>query len=153
MSPRRCPYCHEGFEPSRYRPDQVVCSRPDCQRKRRTAYHRRKVLGDPDYRAQCRDSQKKWRDANPSYDRDYRAARARTRRRPDETLARLLDGVKNNVALDLKACTAEVWLVCGSDVKNILVSAHLILFQADPSSPLSVEAREHPLGDSPTRDI
>ena len=153
MSPRRCPYCQEGFEPSRFRPDQLVCSRPDCQRKRRTAYHRQKVLVDPDYRAQCRDSQKKWRDANPSYDHDYRTAHARPRGRHDETLTRLLEGVKNNVALDLKACTAEVWLVCGSDVKNILVSAHLILFQADPLRPLGVDAREHPLGGLSTRDI
>lgn len=153
MSPRRCPYCRKGFEPSRYRPDQLVCSSRECQRKRRAAYHRQKVLDDPDYRAQCRDSQKKWRDANPSYDRDYRRSRAQSGRRPDETLAGLLDGVKNNVALDLKECRAEVWLICGSGVKNILVSAHLILFQVDPSPPLAAEAREHPLGDLPTRDI
>ncbi len=153
MSPRRCPYCQNRFEPSRYRPDQLVCSREDCQRKRRAAYHRQKVLRDPDYRAQCRDSQKKWRDANPLYDRDHRAARSRPRRPQVDTLARFLDGAKNNVALDLKACKAEVWLVCGNDVKNILVSAHLVLFRADPLPPLGREAQEHPLGDLPDRDI
>src|SRR5579863_9544085 len=30
-----CPYCRELFTPSRYPPDQVVCSGRECQRQRR----------------------------------------------------------------------------------------------------------------------
>jgi hypothetical protein len=153
MSTRSCPYCKKAFAPSRYRPDQTVCSGQDCQRKRRAEYHRKKLLDDPIYRAQCRDSQKKWRDTHPGYTRNHRRAQGHTSQGQVERLARLLEDVKNNVALDLKGCNAEVWLVCGSDVKNILASAHLILFKADPSSRLGRKAREHPLGEFPARDI
>ena len=61
----RCPYCRETFERSHYHPDQAVCSARDCQRLRRAAYHRAKVHNDPSYRAQCRDSQKQWREQHP----------------------------------------------------------------------------------------
>jgi hypothetical protein len=107
---------------------------------RRAAYHRQKLIDDPIYRAQCRDSRKKWRDAHPAYIRNHRTSGGRQHRRPVETLGRLLGAVKNNVAFDLKECKAEVWLVCGSGVKNILASAHLILFKADPPSLLAREA-------------
>ena len=58
-----CPYCNETFVPSRYRPDQVVCSASECQRERRAAYHRKKLEDDSDYREQCRESQRHWREA------------------------------------------------------------------------------------------
>ena len=38
---RRCRYCQRVFQPCRYHPQQLVCSRPDCQRQRRREYHRR----------------------------------------------------------------------------------------------------------------
>jgi hypothetical protein len=34
MSDRRCRYCQQLFQISRYHPRQLVCSRPDCQRRR-----------------------------------------------------------------------------------------------------------------------
>jgi hypothetical protein len=37
--PRCCRYCQQSFQPSKYRPDQSVCSQTDCQR-RRNEYHR-----------------------------------------------------------------------------------------------------------------
>jgi hypothetical protein len=49
MVERRCRYCHQGFQPSKYQPSQAVCSSPDCQRQRRTDYHRNKVAADPEY--------------------------------------------------------------------------------------------------------
>jgi hypothetical protein len=70
---RQCPFCKKPFEPSRYRPNQVVCTTEECQRKRRAAYHRRKLAEDPLYRIQCRESKTKWRDAHRDYMRDYRA--------------------------------------------------------------------------------
>jgi len=57
------------FRPSRYHPDQAVGSSADCQRRRRTDYHRKKLIKDPAYREQCLDSQKKWREKNPHYSR------------------------------------------------------------------------------------
>jgi hypothetical protein len=63
----RCPFCQELFTPSRYRPDQTVCSDLICQRRRRSAYHRQKLKDDPLLRAQCRDSQQHWRERHPEY--------------------------------------------------------------------------------------
>jgi hypothetical protein len=71
LSPRCCVYCEQSFEPSKYRPDQKVCSRPECQRRRRSDYHRRKLAADPEYAQVVRDSQKKWRDAHPGYQKAY----------------------------------------------------------------------------------
>jgi hypothetical protein len=48
-----------------------------------------------------------------------------------ERLQGLLDLVKNNVALDLKASTADVWLICADAcVKNTFASAQLIVIKA-----------------------
>ena len=59
MNDKMCRYCIQKFRPSRYHPDQQVCSSADCQRRRRTDYHRQKLIEDPAYREQCLDSQKK----------------------------------------------------------------------------------------------
>jgi hypothetical protein len=72
MSDRRCRYCQQLFQPSRYHPQQIVCSRSDCQRQRRREYHRRKLHTDAEYHQVCRDSQQKWRSRNPDYPRQYR---------------------------------------------------------------------------------
>jgi hypothetical protein len=67
MGERRCRYCQEIFQPSKFQPRQAVCSGAGCQRKRRTDYHRKKIATDPEYREVCRDSPRKWRAANPGY--------------------------------------------------------------------------------------
>ncbi len=118
-----CPYCHEAFLPSRYRPDQVVCSAPECQRQRRAAYHRNKLKGDADYREQCRESQRQWREQHPNYMRSYRQAyharSEQTKTHPVSDIDAMLDRVKNNLATDLTLWTGTVYVVNGS-VKNIL---------------------------------
>src|SRR6267154_209607 len=97
-----CTYCKQEFYPSRYRPDQRVCSSTDCQRRRRTDYHRQKLATDPVYQEQGRDSQKKWREKNPGYMKRYRAKhrigchRDVERSRSLNLLNRLADSVKNN---------------------------------------------------------
>ena len=75
MEEKVCRYCIHKFRPSRYHPDQKVCSSGDCKRRRRTDYHRKKLVEDPDYREQCRDSQQKWREKIPHYMRRYWADR------------------------------------------------------------------------------
>ena len=91
MSPaRRCPYCQCVFVPSIYRPRQRVCGQPECQRRRRSDYHRQKLVTDPEYRQVVRESQKQWW---------------------DEQKRRLGRLVRNNLALDLKDASSEVWLL------------------------------------------
>ena len=45
----KCKICNQEFVPSKYRPSQVVCSDPACQRSRQLA------------------NQKSWREQNPDY--------------------------------------------------------------------------------------
>lgn len=144
MMNRRCPYCQELFAPSRYHPDQVVCCREECQRHRRSEYHRQKLNNDPEYRAQCHDSQKQWRELHPDYMSSYRKTHRRryVGKRPETAgngrLQLLLELVKNNMALDLKQCAAEVWLIC-PDVKNTLASAQVVIFDGILYAPPSHE--------------
>jgi hypothetical protein len=86
-----------------------------------------------------RDSRRKWRNEHPDYQKAYRqthpAAVERNRR-----LQRQRDGrrrvqflVKNNLALDLKRCTAEAWLVGPAVedlVKNNLAPCQMFIFQS-----------------------
>jgi hypothetical protein len=136
-----CPYCRQTFVPSHYHPDQAVCGAPDCQRLRRAAYHRAKLHNDPLYRAQCRDSQKQWREQNPNYMRAYRQSQparlpaAQPDREQRNDLVSLLERVKNNVAIDLSACAATIIFVGHKQrVKNILASVQLILIEELPNT-------------------
>jgi hypothetical protein len=140
--PRPCRFCHLSFEPSKFRPDQSVCSQPLCQRHRRAEYHRRKIDTDPVYAQVVIDSRKKWRDAHPDYQSTYRRShtpsvernRQMQTRRDAKRRAQFL--VKNNLALDLKHCPAEVWLL-GPAVrdleKNNLAACKMFIFQ--PAAP------------------
>src|SRR4029077_3145715 len=128
--------CGRGFRPSQYHPEQQVCTAPACQRQRRTEYHRRKLAEDSAYREQCRDSQRKWREQNPTYMKTYVAARRDqvVEENPSvfaNRLRKLLRIAKNNVAVDLCASNAKIWLFVpdASAAKNILASAQIIVIQ------------------------
>lgn len=141
MEENVCRYCIHEFRPSRYHPDQKVCSSRDCQRRRRTEYHRKKLVEDAAYREQCRDSQQKWREKNPHYMKSYWADRRsgdrlNTKQSLTSELNRLLKLVKNNSAVDLRSLDASIWLVStdGFCEKNNLASAKVIIVQGIPHS-------------------
>jgi len=67
-----CLYCKRSYLRSIYRPQQVVCSQPECQRRRRTDYHRQKLRADSEYRQVVRESQKQWWDEHPDYQKQRR---------------------------------------------------------------------------------
>jgi len=136
---RRCPYCLDSFQPSTYRPQQIVCSKAECQRQRRAEYHRQKLRSDPEYHQVARDSQKKWRQAHLGYDQKYRTEhpeyhrrnRQQQQLRDHKRRLRLL--AKNNLALDLKRSAAEVWLLgpqAKDLAKNNLASAEVLIVQS-----------------------
>jgi hypothetical protein len=138
---RCCPYCQQAFQPSPRRPDQVVCSRPGCQARRRNEYRRRKRQTDPEYAEVVRDSRRKWRDAHPDYQKKYwqnhpeAAARNRQQQHQRDQKRRVSQLVKNTLVVDLKRSAAEVWLVgrlAEELVKNTLVSSKLLILQAPP---------------------
>ena len=145
MNEKTCPYCKQRFLPSRFHPDQRICSSADCQRRRRADYHQRKLDEDPGYQEQCRHSKEKWREENPNYMKRYLAKRrARNRSSTGDSsvvneLERLLDLARNNRVLDLKSFDATILLVCPKDTagenntfafeKNTLAHAQLIVLQ------------------------
>lgn len=140
MSQRVCKYCQEPFRPSKFHPEQQVCLKEDCQRKRRNEYHRRKRERDPEYRQTCLDSQKKWRDAHPEYQQEYRrnnpgvVAGNREKQRDRDRQRRL----KQRTAAALKAQPLTCWVMASVDNldKNNLASSDLIVLQriVSPSS-------------------
>jgi hypothetical protein len=116
----------------------VVCGKPACQRQRRADYHRKKRATDSLYRQVVRDSQRQWWDEHPDYQKQRRqrhpevvaANRQRQRRRDQKRRIERL--VRNNLALDLKASAAGIWLLTpqGSDLdRNNLASAQVLIFQ------------------------
>lgn len=141
---RRCPYCQCFFLPSVYRPQQMVCSQPECQRRRRADYHRKKLVTDPEYRQVVRDSQKQWWGEHPEYQKQRRQANPklvennRQRQRQRDQRRRLQHLVRNNLALDLKHWASEVWLL-GPKLhdldKNNLASTQVLILPSLGSLP------------------
>ena len=114
----------------------MVCSQPECQRRRRADYHRKKLATDPEYCQVVRDSQKQWWEEHPHYQKQRRHANPklvennRQRQRQRDQKRRLQRLVRNNLALNLKHSAAEVWLV-GPQLhnldKNNLASAQVLI--------------------------
>jgi len=147
VAQRCCRYCEQAFQPSKHRPDQSVCSQAECQNRRRSDYRRHKLQTDPEYAQVVRDSRKKWRDAHPDYQKNYRqnhpeaAARNREQQRHRDQKRQVGQLVKNTLVLDLKRSAAEVWLVgpvAGELEKNILVSSKLLILQTGAPAPAAV---------------
>ena len=117
MVERRCRYCKQVFQPSKFQPGQSVCSGSDCQRRRRSENRHRKIAFDPEYRQVCQDSSRKWRARNPEYWRRRRESnpaiveRNRQQQRVRDQKRRLRDLANNNSAFDLTHSAAQVWLL------------------------------------------
>lgn len=135
---RRCRFCQQPFEPSKFHLQQSVCNQSACQRRRRAEYHRRRVANDREYAEVVRDSRRKWRETHSEYQQAYRQShpaaveRNRQLQRGRDAKRRAQFLVKNNLAIDLKYCTAEAWLIgpAARDlVKNNLASCQMFIFQ------------------------
>ena len=138
MDLRCCRFCKRQFEPSRFHPEQSVCSDKPCQQQRRSQNRKRKLAQDAEYRQVCRDSAGKWRADHPTYWKQYRAAkpesveRNRAQQQQRDLRRRLADLANNNAALDLKSSVAGVWLLgpAAEDLaNNNLASAQVFILQ------------------------
>ena len=54
-------------------PNQKFCSRKECQQARKREWNRKKLASDPEYQEARKDAQKRWKDKNPTYWKDYRS--------------------------------------------------------------------------------
>jgi len=124
MIERRCRYCGQVFQPSKFHPAQSVCSGAECQRRRRTDSRHQKIASDPEYRQVCQDACRKWRARHPDYWRQRRESNPsavecnRQQQRVRDQKRRLRDLANNNSAFDLKHCAAQVWLM-GSGLEHL----------------------------------
>jgi hypothetical protein len=71
MNKIRCKNCSCRFYPQKHIKNQRYCSRKECQTARKKTYYERKKR-DKDYKARRKEIQKKWRDKNPHYWRQYK---------------------------------------------------------------------------------
>jgi hypothetical protein len=159
MGERRCRYCQRIFQPSKFQTRQAVCGGAECQRKRRTDYHRIRIASDPEYREVCRDSPRKWRARNPDYWRRYRekhpatAEHNRQRQKLRDRKRKLCNLANNTSALDLKHSAAEVWLVgagAADLANNNSASAQVWVIEALPFRPPTAppSCKQHPSGET-----
>ncbi len=143
MELRICLYCQQPFMPSRFRPSQQICSIKPCQDRRKAESHRARKAYDPVYTDVCRDAQRQWREANPGYQRQYRAThpdateRNRQQQRHRDERRKIANLVKNNLAFDLTSSVSSIFLVgpaAGQLDKNNLAQSKLLIFQNLQSS-------------------
>lgn len=89
MGTKRCTGCGERFIERRNVPDQKYCSKPHCQRMRRSRWQREKLKRDADYRANQAAAQRRWRERHREYWRNYRKSHpAYTARNREQQRAR-----------------------------------------------------------------
>ena len=94
-----CINCGKILDTPLRNPNRTYCNFPACQKVRKRIWQEQKMASDPDYKANQRNAQKVWRDANPDYHKKYRkkndaytqknrtrqAERNKNRRVPSET--------------------------------------------------------------------
>ena len=157
MGERRCRYCEKTFQPSKYQPQQTVCSESVCQKRRRTEYRQQKLKTDEEYRQVCRYSSRKWRSENPDYWKRYRekhpeaVAQNREKQQGRDGKQRLLDLANNTSVLDLKRSAAAVWLLNGEAAdlaNNNSVSGKVFVIEALPrrQGPGRESCKQQPAG-------
>lgn len=73
-----CLSCGRTFVRGSRNKDQKYCSRPECQRRRKSLWQKLKMAHDESYRENQKASQQEWAKSNPSYWKEYR------RRKPEK---------------------------------------------------------------------
>ncbi len=69
-----CCRCGRYIIPNPRQKNQRYCSEKACQRARKAAWQRKKMVSDPDYRANQKQSHADWQSSNADYWKRYRAA-------------------------------------------------------------------------------
>ncbi len=68
----RCKICQNEFTPNKYRPNQVICSRLECQKTRQIENERNWRLKNPDY-FKCMDQEPFWKQNRHRYSSLWKA--------------------------------------------------------------------------------
>ncbi|MBU0744927.1 MAG: hypothetical protein KKE11_06135 [Gammaproteobacteria bacterium] len=68
-----CANCNCRFYPKAHLPNQIYCSKKECQKARKAKWARSKIKNDNEYRESKKISQHKWRIKHQDYWKKYRA--------------------------------------------------------------------------------
>lgn len=74
MEKMPCCQCGDYFVPNPRQNNQRYCRKKACQRARKAAWQRKKMVSDPAYRANQKQSQSDWLSGNADYWKRYRSA-------------------------------------------------------------------------------
>lgn len=72
MEKRWCNACGQAFEPRPQSPRQAYCQKKECQQARKRLWQQAKRRTDYGYYQNQLEAQKRWRQKNPTYWRQYR---------------------------------------------------------------------------------
>lgn len=75
LTPRLCLSCKCSFIPRPQHPNQKFCSESKCQKDRKNRTNKSKIKTDPAYSENQANANKRWREKNPDYQRNYRTNR------------------------------------------------------------------------------
>jgi hypothetical protein len=67
-------HCGRPYVPNPRVKHQKYCCRPECQRERKSLWHKRKLKTDDEYKQNRTAAQQGWRGRHPDYWRNYRKA-------------------------------------------------------------------------------
>jgi len=110
MEAQACVGCGSSFHPRPQNKNQQYCSNHACQRARKWDWAKKKLMSDPDYRANKKSSQQRWIANNPGYWLNYRQANAEYTER-NRTMQRHRDDASRLAKID--ASTSEVAALSG----------------------------------------
>lgn len=102
MALTKCASCGTPFAPRPQSPQQLFCSKPDCQRERRRRWQLAKRRADPDYRLNDLAAAAAWRLKHPNYWRTYE------RQRPARGI---FDGLYRMQIIAVSDSNEDVWIV------------------------------------------
>lgn len=96
-----CINCGRNFIKSVRHKNQSYCKRPACRRAKKADWQRTKIKRDSQYKANQRQSNQKWKDANPDYCKKYRERNPEKAER-NRMLQRLRDKGRRRKKLGIK---------------------------------------------------
>ncbi len=118
-----CNACHRIQPVNPRNPNQKYCNRADCQRARKREWQRKKRASDPDYRQNQNDCQKRWREQQPHYWREYRKKKQCSPPPPDPPTAKMDGSTAYFFVLPGKCIPISV---PGKNVKMDVIQATII---------------------------
>ena len=102
-----CINCSRDFIQSPRHKNQNYCKREKCQRSKKADWQREKMRTDPEYKANQKLSNRKWRESNPGYWKRYRERNPEKAER-NRMLQRLRNKKKTSYKADCRGTIAKM---------------------------------------------